>query len=269
MEVNTMRVALCQIPVTVDPAANLDRVREALTQAGQADLAVFPEFTMAPYDSDLLAVAEPLDGPFVSAVAREARRRGTAVIIGVVERADGTRVYNCAVAIDTAGKVIGRYRKIHLSDAFADRESDRVIAGDQAVVVPIGSTPCGLITCYDLRFPELARALVDQGAQLLVVIAAWGVGPVKEEQWTTLVRARAIENTTWVVAVDKAYSPGDRLGFGRSLVVDPYGVTRADLGPWATLHLADIDFAVTDTVRRALPALRHRRPDIFGSASVP
>jgi predicted amidohydrolase len=258
-----LNVALCQIAVDGDKATNLRRIVEALDGCAGADFAVFPEFAMAPYDSDLPAVAEPIDGPFVRTVAAACRERRTAAVLGIVEKADGVRVYNCAVVIDADGGVAGSYRKIHLSDAFTDLESDRVIAGDRPGVATVAGVACGLITCYDLRFPELARALVDGGAQILVVLAAWGVGAYKEEQWVTLAKARAIENVTWVVAVDKAAGAGERLGFGRSLVVDPYGVVRADLGPWPATAVVDLDAAVTARARQTLPALRHRRLDLF------
>jgi len=259
-----MRVALCQIPVGDDPKENLEQVRTALGEAAGADLAVFPEATMIRFGTELAAAAEPLDGPFVTALREAARQRGTAIIAGVFEPADDGRVYNTSVAIDADGELTGSYRKIHLFDAFGDLESERVAPGSSPVVVDIAGVRVGLITCYDIRFPELARALVDQGAEVLVVIAAWGQGTFKEEHWTTLVRARAIENTTWVVAVDKA-PDRDRpklsgpTGVGRSLLIDPMGVVHADLGPFPGVRVQDLDLAVTDKVRRLLPSLSHRR----------
>ncbi|MDX6433225.1 MAG: deaminated glutathione amidase, partial [Streptosporangiaceae bacterium] len=155
-------------------------------------------------------------------------------------------------------------RKIHLFDAFNFKESEVVAPGSTAVVVQLAGVRLGLITCYDIRFPELARALVDQGADVLVVTAAWAQGVFKEEHWTTLVRARAIENTIWTVAVDKApdvSSPpsGGRTGVGRSLLVDPMGVVHADLGPFPAVRVGAIDQDVTARVREILPSLAHRR----------
>jgi deaminated glutathione amidase len=262
-----MRVALGQIPIGDDPKENLRRVRDALASAPDADLAVFPEGTQMRFGRHLAERAEPLDGPWVTGLAEAAREHGTAVVAGMFEPARGGRVYNTAVAVDGSGELVGSYRKVHLFDAFDDRESDLVAAGTEPVVVRLAGLNVGLITCYDIRFPELARALVDRGADILVVIAAWVQGPFKEEHWTTLVRARAIENTSWVVAVGKA--PERKVsdgvyGTGRSLLVDPMGAVQADLGLFPGVRVVDLDPAMTDRVRRILPALSHRRPDLLG-----
>jgi deaminated glutathione amidase len=263
-----MRVALCQITVGDDPKENLESVRAALAEAGEVDLAVFPEATQIRFGNDLAAAAEPLDGPYVGALREAARAHGTALIAGVFEPAGGGRVFNTAVAIDAAGELAGSYRKLHLFDAFGDLESERVAPGDRPVVVELAGTRIGLVTCYDVRFPELARELVDRGAELLVIIAAWGQGTFKEEHWATLVRARAIENTLWVVAVDKAPdrtrppagAPG---GVGRSMLIDPMGAVRADLGPFPAVQVGEIDAAAAARVREILPALTHRRRDVL------
>jgi deaminated glutathione amidase len=263
-----MRVALCQITVGDDPKENLERVRTALAEASDAELAIFPEAAQVRFGADLAAAAEPLDGPWVTALAEAARRHETAVIAGVFEPADEGRVYNTAVAIDAHGNLAGSYRKLHLFDAFHDRESEKVVPGDTPVVVELCGIRIGLITCYDVRFPELARALVDEGAELLAVIAAWAQGPFKEEHRVTLFRARAIENTIWVAATGKAPDltappvgrPG---GVGRSLLVDPMGVVQADLGPSPAVRVTEVDLDVTARVRKVLPSLSHRRPDVF------
>lgn len=269
-----MRVALCQIPVGDDPKENLRRATDAVAEAADADLAVLPEAVPLRFGHDLRTVAQPVDGPHVGALAEAARVHGTAVIAGVFEPAPDGRVYNTAVAIDAAGEVVGTYRKIHLFDAFGDRESERVAPGSTPVVVDVAGVRVGLITCYDVRFPELARALVDRGADMLAIIAAWAQGVYKEEHWVTLVRARAIENTIWTVAVDKApdrtrapsAGPG---GVGRSLLVDPMGVVRADLGPFPAVRVEEVDLAVTARVREILPSLSHRRPDAVQAPPVP
>ncbi|WP_067175823.1 carbon-nitrogen hydrolase family protein [Microtetraspora niveoalba] len=258
------RVALCQIPISPDPKANLEAAREALAEARDAELAVFPESTLTRFGRGVAEAAEPLDGPFVTGLAEAAREFGTAVIAGTFEPGDG-RVRNTAVAISEDGELRAAYRKIHLFDSFGARESDLVLAGDVPVVVELAGLRVGLITCYDVRFPELARALVDAGADTFAVIAAWGAGPMKEEHWATLVRARAIENTTWTVAVGQAPNPAasDGFGVGRSMLVDPLGVVRHDLGPGRAVLTGEIDLALAAQVRGAVPALSHRRPDIF------
>ncbi|WP_433240317.1 carbon-nitrogen hydrolase family protein [Streptosporangium sp. CA-135522] len=256
------RIALCQIPVAEDPAANLRRAREALERAATdgADLAIFPEATLTRYGRRITELAEPLDGPFVTELAEAAKAHGLAVIAGVFETGEG-RVRNTAVAIGPEGEIKAAYRKIHLFDSFGARESELVEPGDVPVVVELAGLRIGLVTCYDVRFPELARVLVDQGADLFAVIAAWGSGPMKEEHWTTLVRARAIENTTWVAAVGQAPNPEARDGFGigRSMLVDPMGVVRCDLGPAPAVQTCELDPQITIATRNALPSLEHRR----------
>ena len=266
-----MRVALCQLPVTDDPAINLERVREAVSQAAAdgASLAVFPEATQIRFGNDLRAAAEPLDGPFGSGLAAAARDNGIAVIAGVFEPAPDGRVYNTAVTYANDGDRVTAYRKLHLFDALGEQESKFVTPGAEPVVADIGGLRVGLITCYDIRFPELARALVARGAQLLVVIAAWAAGLFKEEQWVTLVRARAIENTVWVAAAGQVPDPAAPrvrapTGVGRSMLVDPAGTVRLDLGSRPALAVGEVDPKLTEQVRARLPSLEHIRTDVFG-----
>jgi predicted amidohydrolase len=271
-----MRVALCQLPVSPDPAVNLARVREAMaTAAGQrADLAVFPEATQARFGSDLRSLAEPLDGEFGTGLARAARAAGTALVAGVFEPAPDGRVYNTAVAYDGTGALVCAYRKIHLFDSLGERESALVAPGSQPVVADLAGVRTGFATCYDIRFPELTRALAARGAELIVVPSAWAAGLFKEEHWVTLVRARAIENTVWVAAAGQVPDPSSPptrapTGIGRSMLVDPMGTVRADLGPWPGVTVAELDSAVTAQVRTVLPCLEHRRDDVFGPVSEP
>ena len=266
-----MRVALCQIPVSSRPEVNAGRVRDALAQAADqgADLAVFPEATQVRFGSDLHAAAEPLDGPFCSGLAAEAKQAGVALVAGVFEPAADGRVYNTAVAYDAAGELVASYRKLHLFDAFGHRESDQVAAGSAPVACTLAGVRTGLAICYDVRFGELSRALAVAGAELLVLPAAWAAGLFKEEHWVTLVRARAIENTIWVAAVGQVPDPDERptraaTGVGRSMLVDPLGVVRADLGPAPSVTVAEVDTDLIATVRASLPSLANRRDDVFG-----
>jgi predicted amidohydrolase len=268
-----MLVALGQLPISSAPPANLDRVRAAVADAARsgARLAVFPEGTQARFSADLRAVAEPLDGPFCTGLADIARAHGVAVVAGVFESAPGGRVFNTTVGYDTDGQLAAAYRKIHLFDALGHRESDDVAPGDELVIADLAGVRVGFLTCYDVRFPELARSLAAGGAQLLVVPAAWAAGLFKEEHWVTLVRARAIENTIWVAAAGQVPDPAERptrapTGIGRSMLVDPMGVVRLDLGPAAAVTTGQVDLAYTDTVRGVLPCLANRRDDLFPAA---
>jgi deaminated glutathione amidase len=265
-----MRIALCQIPVSPDRYVNLSRVKGALAEAaaGGADLAVFPEATMVRFGEDLAAVAEPLDGPFCSELAAACAASGVAAVVGVFEPADGGRVFNTAVAFSAAGALVASYRKLHLYDALGQLESETVAAGSDVTVTSLAGAGVGLQICYDIRFPELTRALAVAGARLVTVSAAWATGLFKEEHWVTLLRARAIENTVWIAAVDQVPDPDAKptrapTGVGRSLLIDPMGVVRCDLGPSAGVVVAEADLGQVDSVRAVLPSLANRRADVF------
>ena len=271
-----MRVALCQLPVSSDPSVNLARAQQAVADAARAgaQLAVFPEGAQARFGTDLRAAAEPTDGAFCRGLSGAARDHGIAVIAGVFEPGPGRLVYNTAVAFDERGTLAAAYRKIHLFDALGQRESDQVAAGDEPTVTELGGLRVGLLICYDIRFPEHARALVACGADLIVVPAGWAAGLFKEEHWVTLIRARAIENTVWVAAADQVPDPAEPptrapTGSGRSMLVDPMGTVRLDLGPRPGLAVGEVDTGVTAEVRAALPSLEHRREDVFGRSPVP
>ncbi|KRC34231.1 carbon-nitrogen hydrolase family protein [Oerskovia sp. Root22] len=169
-----------------------------------------------------------------------------------------TRAVNAVVAIDAHGRLSGIYRKVHLYDAFGHRESDRLEPGPAdapPTVLTVGGLTFGVMTCYDLRFPEAARRLVDAGADVLVVPAAWAAGDLKADHWRTLARARAIENTSVVLAVGQA----GKGVTGRSLLVGPDGQVGLELDERAGLRTADIDPEALAGVRRTNPSLANRR----------
>jgi predicted amidohydrolase len=271
-----MRVALGQLPISSDPQVNLDRVNGAAASAATqgAQLIVFPEGTQARFSVNLRAVAEPLDGEFSRGLAAAARSAGIAVVAGLFEPAPDGRVFNTTVGYEADGSLAAVYRKIHLFDALGHRESDSVAPGDDVVIATLAGLTVGFMTCYDIRFPELSRALAARGAQLLVLPAAWAAGPAKEDHWVTLVRARAIENTIWLAAagqVPDAAEPATKAptGVGRSMLVDPMGVVRIDLGPAQGIGVGDVDTDYTDLVRAALPSLAGRRDDVIAGQISP
>jgi predicted amidohydrolase len=173
--------------------------------------------------------AAPLDGPYVSPLRRRAAETGGAVSAGTTLPAGDGRAANALVAVDRDGTLAGVYRKVHLYDAFGTRESDRLEPGDagaEPVTLALGDLTFGVLTCYDLRFPESARRVVDAGADVLVYPAAWMAGSLKADHWHTLLRARAIENTAIVLGVGMA----GKSVTGRSLLVGPDGVVGLELG---------------------------------------
>ncbi len=287
-----VRVAAIQVATTLDPEQNRRLVVDRIAAAARsgADLVVFPEATMATFGDasfDLSSVAEPLDGPFVACLAEEASCHRLTVVAGMFEQLSGAetgteraagatheagdgaggahgRVHNTVVVVGPDG-LLGAYRKLHLFDALGARESDRVVAGDPAdgvLTVPlVEGFVLGVMTCYDLRFPESARALVDRGATILALPAHWYNGPGKADVWATLVRARAIESTAYVVAAGK---PEDE-AVGHSMIVDPLGEVVAELdGKAEDLVLADVSAARVSAVRTMLPVLEHRRFAVVG-----
>lgn len=257
-----VRVTLGQLTVGEDHAANRRRALDALDAAAGhgSDLLVLPEYAsgFAPHGAGPRH-AEPLTGPFVEALRERAAATGVAVIAGTtVPGTRPDRAVNAVVAIDGAGGVVGVYRKVHLYDAFGDHESDHLEPGPAhapPVVLDVAGLRFGIMTCYDLRFPEVARRLVDAGAQVLVVPAAWAAGALKAEQWRALAVARAIENTSVVVAVGQA-GPGV---VGRSLVVGADGVVLLELDDVPALATTDLDPAALVAVRERNPSLANRR----------
>ncbi|HLK95155.1 MAG TPA: carbon-nitrogen hydrolase family protein [Nocardioidaceae bacterium] len=262
---DVVRVALVQTAAGTDSAAQRESVRawcdRILGQPGPAaDLVVLPEAVMHDFgssDHDVAAVAEPLDGPFVSLLAEQAARLGAVVVAGMFERADdGGRPYNSLAAVGPDGSLMGVSRKVHMYDSFGYRESDRLQAGPvKPVVLEVGAARVGLMTCYDLRFPEYARLLVDAGADTLCVPAAWVRGPMKEDHWVTLLRARAIENTCWVLG---AAQTGPTYA-GCTQAVDPLGVVLAAAGDEEAVVRAVLDPSRLASARARNPALEHRR----------
>lgn len=259
-----MRATIAQLEVSADHGANLVVVRQACAEAARvsADLLVLPEYASG-YDPRGVGVehAEPLTGPFVRLLREQSAVTGMTIVAGMVTVADAAqapaRASNLVVVV-RGGEVVGTYAKVHLYDAFGHRESDRLMAGDPAappLVVPVGDAVVGIMTCYDLRFPESARRLVDAGAQVLVVPAAWAAGPGKVEQWTVLARARAIENTCAVLAVGQA---GKGVS-GHSLLVGPDGAVGLELGDGAAVTSADIDVDGIMAERERNPSLANRR----------
>lgn len=234
------------------------------------DLVVFPENFMWPRKltlEELKRLAEPLDGPFVQGMASVMREAGMWAVFTINERReDGGLPYNTAVAMNGDGLVAGSYRKCHLYDALGVRESDRLSAGEQ-LPEPVHTPFCtiGLQVCYDLRFPEPARAAALDGCDLLVYPSAWHTGRCKADQWETLLRARAIENELFVVGVCRS----GRGFVGLSMVVDPMGRIVAQGGSANkpdgidALVVCDINGGLVQSTRENMPILAHRRPELY------
>ena len=255
-------VGVAQFAPVADASANRHTIAELARRAVArgASVVVFPEYSSYftdPFDATLADNAEDLDGPFVASLVALAGELGVHLVAGLLERADdGARVRNTVVAVDGSG-VLATYRKQHLYDAFGQRESDWVEPGrvDAPQTFDVGGLRFGLMTCYDLRFPEVARTLADAGADVALVPAEWVRGPLKEHAWATLLAARAIENTMYVAAADHPPT----LGVGHSVLLDPLGVAIAQIGTATDVAVGWVDPQVIADVRRVNPALQLRR----------
>ena len=255
-----MRITVGQFASTEDWETNLKTCQDLVDRAagGGADLLVLPEGSLALFVDEPARIrdaAQPLDGPFVTGLVGRTRGSSTTVVAGVHVPAEDGRVHNTLVAARDGG-IVATYRKLHLYDAFGSRESDNVVpATGGPVVIDCAGWKVGLMTCYDVRFPEMARLLADQGAQVLALPAAWVRGPAKEWHWEVMVTARALENTCYVAASGEC----GRRNIGASMVVDPLGTARARLGAAPGLLWTSADAGELADARRRLPVLADRR----------
>jgi predicted amidohydrolase len=266
-----MWVAAVQLNSTPNQEANLERTHLLVEEAASrgAQLVALPEhFSCLGSDADTAAAAQPLDGPLVSRFRELAAKLRIFLLLGSFpERTPGkARPYNTSVLLDPRGKVIAHYRKLHLFDvdlpgAPPYRESEHTHPGEEVVTVALPGTSftAGLAICYDLRFPELFRTQISQGANLILLPAAF-TARTGRDHWEVLLRARAVENFAYVVAPAQygQHQPGRR-SYGRSLIVDPWGTILAQAPDGEGVILAQLDYDRLQHLRRELPALRHRR----------
>jgi deaminated glutathione amidase len=269
----TLRVSCVQLTSRADKAANLETAERLVARAGAAgaDVVVLPEKWNGIGGADALdALAEPLEGgESVDAMARWARTLGITLVGGSIteRRAGREKLSNTCLVFDPDGDVVALYRKIHLFDVEVGghvyRESDAEEAGDEAVVAQVEGWPIGLTVCYDLRFPELYRVLALEGARLVTVPANFTLFTGKDH-WHPLLRARAIENQLYVAAAAQTGEPmPGRPSYGRSLIVDPWGLVLAQAPDGEGVITAELDAARLEDVRSRLPSLASRRPAAY------
>jgi predicted amidohydrolase len=267
--------ACVQFRASRDKTENIDRMAGLVAEAAGrgARLVLLPEKWNAIADGrELLAHAESLEdgGETIDALSEWARHHGIDLICGSIAIADGDRVGNVSIAFSPSGDRIATYTKIHLFDVdvggISYRESDGTAPGSGLTVADMSGLPVGLSVCYDLRFPEMYRALEQAGALVLTVPAAFTL-LTGMAHWEPLLRARAIENQAFVLAANQHSDPGDygMPRFGHSMIIDPWGTVIAQAGPVGDgVIVAELDLAAQRSTRSALPALKHRRPDAYG-----
>lgn len=260
-----MRLSLAQIDSGTDKVRNLALVGDFARRAADdgADLVAFPEYSMYEkkvVDASFGPAAEPLDGPFVTGVCSLAARLGITIAVGVVEKNGDGLPFNTIVAISPDGAVRARYRKIHLFDSYGFHESASITASPSLdpVTFDVAGVTVGLMTCYDVRFPELGRELADAGASLVLACSSWVPGEGKADHWRVLAQARAIENSYFVGAVSQV----PPVSIGRSLLVNPVGRIVGELGETPAVGTYDLDPMEVADARERDPALENRRYSI-------
>lgn len=266
-----MKIGLAQLNTTGNKAANLAQAEEVVARlaAQGVDLILLPEnFNHRGTDEANAAAAEFIPGPSSEWARKIAQEHGVFFHLGSLIEQRGEQRFNTSVVFDRSGNEVARYSKIHLFDVELPdgtiySESQAISPGNEIVTFDCEGLRFGLAICYDLRFPELFRALADRGAQVFLVPAAFTI-PTGISHWESLVRARAIENGCYVAACGQwGPSAVGKPCYGHSMVVDPWGVVMAQCRESVGSVVAEPDVEYLRSVRRRMPVLDHRRPDLF------
>ncbi|RLA85658.1 MAG: carbon-nitrogen family hydrolase [Deltaproteobacteria bacterium] len=266
-----MRIACVQMEVKGDKYANMAHAERLLLGLKGADLVILPEVWNIGYFSfDLYwKESETLDGETVRFISEMAKKLNAYILGGSMIRREGGKLYNTSLFVDNNGKLIATYDKIHLF-GYGSREKELVSRGEGVRVVETDIGVFGLSTCYDLRFPELYRIMVDKGAQMFLVVAAWPYPRL--EHWLMFNRVRAIENCAFLASAN-CVGEGDGVRFcGHSMVVDPWGVIVASGGDEEAVIWAEVELEKVRQVRAESPALRDivfRVPDVVSLTNAP
>ena len=269
-----IRAACVQFSARADKSENVALMAPLVAEAAErgADIVLLPEKWNAWMDGPRLRpLAERIDsGETVDAMAGWAREHGINLIGGSIAiAADDETVQNVSIAFDRRGNQVAAYTKIHLFDVdvggFSYRESDGTAPGSELVTAELDGITVGLTVCYDLRFPELYRALaLDRGARILTIPSNFTLH-TGMAHWEVLLRARAIENQAFVLATGQHGTPGglDKPSYGHSMIIDPWGTVLAQAPDGDGVIVADLDLAAQAAIRERLPALLHIRPDLY------
>ena len=265
-----MKVAVVQFKASTNKDENLKKIISYVEKAASknATLCAFPEFMMlytksSQTSNELASLSETIKGNFISGISKAAKENHIQVVGSFYEKSSKkNRVYDTSFVINNLGKVVSTYRKIHLYDALGFKESNKMMPGSKIakpVTTSIGKI--GMMICYDLRFPEMSRALAVAGSEVLIAPSAWVKGPMKEEHWITINKTRAIENGCYVIAPDQV----GNIYCGRSLVVDPYGKILLDMKKKQGIGFVDVDLKKVKQTRKILPLLKNRRTDTYST----
>ena len=269
------KIALVQMKSSTIKSENLKLSVDYIRQAAKKkiELVCFPEFQMAysPLEQsarELSTIAEnAINGNFITTLRKEAKRHRIKIIATIYENIDTKRkkktdyrVSDTAIMISEKGDVMSIYRKLHLYDALGFKESVKLVGGNNIErPVKVGIGKIGLEICYDIRFPEMSRILTLDGADVLAIPSGWVQGIMKVEHWQVMLKARAIENGCYVIAPDQV----GNIFSGRSMVIDPFGITLLDMGNKEGVEVVEIARDRVESVRKSLPLLKNRRTDVY------
>lgn len=264
-DVGGVKIAVAQFGPGPNPADNVNTIQALVHAAAEngARLIVLPEYSSVlggKLGDWVFDYAESLDGPFVEAMTDLAEECNIAIVVGMLEKSSTSdkRPYNTAIAVLPGAGLVAKYRKVHLFDAFDYKESDWMQAGNPAdapEVFEVDGVVVGMQTCFDLRFPEITRQLVDAGVHLVALIAEWIAGPKKAHHWAALTSARAIENTVYIAAADQI----PPIAVGMSRVISPLGETLIDMGQQMGVSIAMVNVQAVADAREQNPSLGLRR----------
>ncbi|MFX3633431.1 MAG: carbon-nitrogen family hydrolase [Candidatus Pristimantibacillus sp.] len=261
----SLRIALLQMNIEVgNIEANFTKLssmlEEAAAQPQKPDVIVFPEMWNTGYAlTEINELADRNGERTKRFIAEFSQKHAINVIAGSIAESKGEEIYNTIYAFDKKGELLGDYSKIHLFRLMD--EEKYLAAGDKLGNLTLEGTAAGMMICYDIRFPELARKLALEGAKLLFVPAEWP--HPRLHHWRTLLTARAIENQMFVIACNRTGKSGDTSFFGHSMILDPWGETIMEAGEEEGIFYGDIDLSLVDTVRSKIPVFEDRRPTLY------
>lgn len=263
-----MKIALCQLSVSDQRADNISRARTMLFQAADknAELAILPEMFTIAYDTRLFTGAsEPCpDGESGNMLSETAKETGMFIVGGSVSENDNGKIYNTSMVFGPDGGFLGKYRKSHLFDVdipgkYRFKESDIISRGDNYPLMVDAPLKTGVAICFDIRFPEWSRLMMQQDADVIALPAAFSnnTGP---RHWELLHRARALDNQVFIAAVSPAHS---KFAWGHSMLVSPDGVVVHDCGTDECLTVIDADPSLLEEMRYSIPVKNSRRVDLY------
>lgn len=268
---DNFRIGLCQMKVLDDKMLNLGKAIDMIDRAAKegVEMVILPEMFNCPYDTNKFkAYAESRDSSkSLKAISTAAKNHGVYLVAGSIPELLDGKIYNSCFIFDRKGQIIDVHRKMHLFDVdipdIEFKESDTITPGNRVTVVDTDPIKIGVAICYDMRFPELFRLMALKGADIMVVPGAFNMttGPA---HWKTTVRARAIDNQTYVAAVSPARNTNlSYVAYGHSIIVDPWGTVMGEAGYGEEIICATIDISYLKNVREELPLLKNRRTDIY------